>query len=305
MRASLALAVAAALTVSCSKWRPQVAGVDDSLASLTPPDTIRLFGGSIEALRKTPVYEKYLAQRDLPMLDRFRTESGLDPREDLKEFLIANNGNDTIALIRGDFKRSEIEGRLRSEGAQSSSYQGVTIWSHDELAAAFLDSTTAAAGSVRRVQEVIGLRGGKGGIPTKLRELISTLPPGCQLWAVLQGSPGNLPVPERSNLRNLEKALEGVETLTAGFDLRRGLKISARAAFETETDAEQIRAALKGLIGIGRLSVPGDQRELLRIYDGIDVQRDAAVVRIEADIPFASLDDALKLLEFRRPARGD
>jgi hypothetical protein len=261
-------------------------------------------GGSIEALRRTPVYEKYLAQRALPMVDRFGTESGMDPREDLKDFLIASNGEDSIALIRGDFRRSEIESRLRSEGAQSTSYQGMTVWSSGESATVFLDSSTAAAGSARRVREVIDLRGGKGGIPTKLRELMARLPPGCQLWVVMQGGPGDLPVPERSNLRNLEKAFERVETFLAGFDLRRGLKVTAQAAFEKEAEAEQIRGALQGLIGIGRLATPEGQRELLKIYDGINIQREGAVVNIEADIPFTSLDEALKLLEFRRPGRG-
>ena len=35
---------------------------------------------------------------------------------------------------------------------------------------------------------------------------------------------------------------------------------------DSVVNPQQIRAALTGLIGIGRLSVPGDQRELLRIY---------------------------------------
>jgi hypothetical protein len=292
-----ALLLVSLAALSCSRRTSGPLGIDSTLDSLVPADTIRLYGGSIEALRQTPVYEKYLAKRELPMLDRFRTESGLDPREDLKEFLIANNGKDSVALVRGDFKRGEIEDRLRGDGAERSAHNGVTIWGNRQFGVAFLDGDTAAAGDLEAVRRVIDLRGGKGAIPQQLMDLTESVPRGCQIWGVMLGGPGDLALPERGNLQNLERAFEGVRSLAAGFDLRRGLKVSAKAQFANEADANQVQTALKGLVGIGRFSVPEDKRELLKVYDGIEVRREAALVDVQADIPFTTLDEALKLFD--------
>jgi hypothetical protein len=49
--------------------------------------------------------------------------------------------------------------------------------------------------------------------------------------------------------------------------------------------ARQIHDALRGLIGIGRLSTPDNQRELLRFFDAIQVSQEDRTVRVRASIP--------------------
>ena len=299
MRIVSILALLAALSLaSCARKSGGVLPVDVTLQEMVPSDTIRLYGGSVEAMRRTPVYEKYLAKRSLPMLDRFVAESGIYPRADLRDFLVADNGVGTVAFVHGDFRRSEIENRLRSEKASRDQYKGVTIWVANEYGVAFLGPHMAVGGNVSLVRQAVDRRGSGASLPPGLATLGGRIPDGCQFWGIMVGPPKELRLPERSNLQNLERAAQSVQTLAIGFDLRRGLKVDAEGSFATGADAKQIHDALKGFVGLGRLSTPDDKPELLRVYDGVEIRLDDARLNIGVNVPFDLLDSLLKSYGF-------
>ena len=70
-----------------------------------------LSGIRMEAVRATPLYRKMLAQKALPQLDDFARQTGFDPRRDVRELLIASNGNDVLMAARGTFNLRAIRGR--------------------------------------------------------------------------------------------------------------------------------------------------------------------------------------------------
>ena len=80
--------------------------------------------------------------------------------------------------------------------------------------------------------------------------------------------------------------------LTANLNLGVDLKIEAHNA--DPQSADQLATAIRGVIGIGRLSTPDDQKDLHRFYDSVRATQDASIVRLRADAP---LDLILSLLD--------
>ena len=66
--------------------------------------------------------------------------------------------------------------------------------------------------------------------------------------------------------------------------------------YTSDQDAANLRDTAKGLIGFGRLSVPENQPEMLKVWDGIVVEQDGRSVAIRADIPTELLDRLIQLL---------
>ena len=135
----------------------------------------------------------------------------------------------------------------------------------------------------------------KDGLPASLREKMRSIPPQSQVWAAGIGSFAlvNDAIPREGNLANLRNVFSTIESWSAGADLRSGLKMEARGVYRTEADGKVIHDALRGLLGLGRLSTPDNAPELLRFYDGIQVTQQTSAVRVTADIPADVLDKFL------------
>jgi hypothetical protein len=123
-----------------------------------------------------------------------------------------------------------------------------------------------------------------------LQPLLASLPNRDQFWTVFNGSAIRLPVPDESNLGNINHLARAVQTGAVGADLSSGLSLHAHATCATDASAKQIHDTLKGFIGLGRLSTPDSQPELLKVYDAIQVQQQDRLVNISADIPQDMVD---------------
>src|SRR3977135_2846669 len=93
----LAFTLALAVT-SCVKTPPGPT-IDPALSSLIPPDTILLAGARLEAFARTPIYQKHLANRAMPLIDDFPKQIGLEVRrQDLWELLLISDGKQSVVL---------------------------------------------------------------------------------------------------------------------------------------------------------------------------------------------------------------
>src|SRR5712691_3920812 len=120
-----------ALVLSACRAKP--AGgvkVDPALVTLVPADTVLLVGTRVEALEKTPVYQKYLADRQVLQIEDFAMQTGIDPRKDLRELLFVSNGKQGVLLGRGKFA-NQAEPHVIGNA---------------QTAVAFINSSTAAVG---------------------------------------------------------------------------------------------------------------------------------------------------------------
>ena len=293
----LALSVA---ILGCSSTQFGSARVDRVLAALVPADTILLSGIRMSELRTTPLYNKMISQQRLPELNDFARQTNFDPRKDVNDMLVASNGADVVVLARGNFKV------LAPPGSKKSSYKGVTIYGGAEGAYAILDPTTAVAGVERALRKAIDQKqSGRPGAAALL-DRAATLQGTGQIWFVSSGW-GTLPdklSSQGGNLSNFGRLFRSVEKASGTADLRSGIVAIATGVCRTEPDAKTLGDTARGLVGLGRLSVPENQPEMLRLFDGFTVEQKQRSVQLNVNIPSDLIDRMLKLTETRPPAKN-
>jgi hypothetical protein len=207
----------------------------------------------METLRATPLYRKLGSPAAL------LGGTGVD-LDRAWEILVASNGRETAILARGKF--TDRTGPTASDG----------------IAVAFVNSSTAVAGSSNAVRAILDRRGRSNGPPPALRKQIELLSRGDQIWAVGAGSAElESLAPRAGNLANLAPALRLVESFRAGADLRNGVKIEATALCRSEQDAESLAGALRVLTGLARLNASVETR---RALDGVRIAQEQSTVRI-------------------------
>jgi hypothetical protein len=292
------LAVSVAI-LGCSSAQLGGTRIDSALAALVPADTIMLSGIRMNELRTTPLYVKMLSQQRLSELDDFTRQTNFDPRKDVNEMLVASNGVDSVVLARGNFK-IQAPAELKK-----STYKGVTVYGKPDGVYAVLDSTTAAAGTEAAVHKAIDQkqsgRQGAAALFNRARALAGT----GQIWFVSSGW-GTLPdrlSGQGGNLGNFGRLFRSVETASGIADLRSGIVASASGQCRTEQDAKTLGDAGRGMVGLGRLSVPENQPELLRLFDGIKVEQKQQSVQVNVSISPDLVDQILKLTGTRSKAR--
>ncbi len=297
--------IAILLSAACRQLQPAAGPrIDPALAMLVPPDTSILVGARLDQLRNTAVYQRHASRIALPRIDEFARETGVDPRRDLQEALFCSNGRDrAVLLVRGTFTPAQIEPKLQKRGVKPQSYKGYTLFGDERGAVFFLNAATALAGATPALREIIDGRGRNLlGIPKPLQPLLASLRASDQFWTVFNGSAIRLPAPDDSNLGNINRLARAVQTGAVGADLQSGLSLRAHAACADDSSARQIHDALKGLIGLGRLSAPDSQPDLLKLYDSIQVRLQGREVSLSADVPQDLVDRFVNIfVEERRP----
>ena len=271
--------------------------MDPSIATLVPADTVIMAGTRLEALLKTKVYQDNFANRNIPQIDEFAQRTGLDPRKDLWELLFASNGTHSVVLGRGKFgdemMAPGLDRNYSKEGAQRTGYKGFTLFENSQGGIVLINGTTAAVGDIPSLHRLIDERPTSHGAPAAMTALLKEIPPEAQFWAAYAGGPVDLKLD--GLLANVNKLLSTIQTGTIYFDLRSGVSAVGSATCANKESAEQVQAALRALVGLGRLSVPKNQPELAQAYDTIRVTQDGARVKLYIDVPEMMADKFLKL----------
>ena len=274
--------------------------IDPALAALVPPEATMLAGVRMEAVRATPLYQKIIATKALSQLDDFARETGFDPRRDVRELLITSNGKDGLVAARGTFNTRAFENMTKS------SYKGYTLYSRDRGGVALIDSSTAIAGTLPAVRAALDRRraGNRSG-PAELLARARQIPPENQLWSVGTGFDSLLAgrIPQEGNAANFSRILQSLENTTVAADFRTGVNGFIDGTCRTDQDAKNLGDAARGLVGLGRLSVPENQPELLRLWDGIKVYQQQRTIKITVAIPQDLIDKLLDMLGTRPQLR--
>jgi hypothetical protein len=243
--------------------------VDPALATLVPPDAVFVAGVRIQQLQATPIYQRYILTRRIPLIEQFARESGIDPLKDMWEVLVADDGTTTWVMLRGKFTEMGMEPRINREGVQRLGYKGYTMLGDERRAVLFLNPTTAAAASAKALRRIIDNRDKATGMPEWLRKKVETIPSTNQLW--FAGKPD-----WRFGLS--EQLVASVEAVSGGVDFRTGLNAHIAAAAKSEDDARKIA----DMLARGRFS------------NRIHVQNKHASVEVRVAIPDNLLDDFIR-----------
>lgn len=282
----------AILAAGCAMKAPLGPKIDPALATLIPDDTTLLVGTRLEALQKTPVYQKYLADRKFPQVEDFARQTGLDPQKDLWELLFVSNGKNNVLLGRGKFA-NEMEPRLEKGGAKRFGYKGYNLIGDDKAAVVFISSSTAAMGPTESLRFLLDHRGTSKGPPPALQPLMKEIPADTQFWAAYAGGPVDLPF--TGNLANITRFINSIESGSIYFDLRTGLNGVAVGQCATDQGAEDVQGALKAFIGLGRLNTPAKEPEMQAAWDGLRTTLQDRRVKLYIDVPQNVVDQFLAL----------
>ena len=160
LRAELALV---ALTLTAVN---ALATVDPGLLNLVMPDAKFLAGVRVDQSEASPFGQFLLAQvpGDNAGFQMFIATTGFDPRRDLREVLVASDGQATgarrgLLLARGTFQPARILTAARTSAATVSSYRGIDVLTSpvqpSSFSAAFLDASTLIGGDPEAVRAAI------------------------------------------------------------------------------------------------------------------------------------------------------
>ena len=290
----ICVALTVAGFVSCGGGSQPGYRLGAELASAIPADTVTLAGGRLDLVQQGAVFAKL--QPNLPSgpLDEFAKRFGVDPRKDIKEFVVAYNGRDALMLASGNFAASALLDRVAAEaGATRGEYKGKPIVSRDRGGLAALSKTVLAAGSTSRLHEAIDRMAQGSKLDERWAAGLRSLPASAQLWFLSSGG-ATLNLPQGSNLGNIDKILGSVDGIAGWADLSTNLHMAANATARDAAAAKQLHTQLRGLIGMGRLSTPDNRPELLKFYDAIQTKLDDKKIEIDIDMPPAVLEDFLK-----------
>ncbi len=299
--AALTLALLGSL-VGCESGRVGAVRIDPALQALVPAGTSLLAGADIASIRGTELFERALRGPGVEGLDALAAATGIDPRKDVREMLTCSDGKSGVVMAKGAWDTDAIERRIVGAGGTRAEYRGRTIYFSGPSAVWLPKSGLAAAGPLTAVKALIDAQDGDHGIPEPLREELNAAPENSQFWIAYRGRPAALApnAPPGSSLGNALEMVRGVNGLALGLDLRDGLRLEARVSCDGDEDARRVRDALRGLVGIGRLSTPDAQPDLLKVFDAIEVNRDHAAVSVRANLPRELADKFLDLWLKRR-----
>jgi hypothetical protein len=186
-------------------------------------------------------------------------------------------------------------------------YKSYTLFGDDRNALAFGKHDVAIAGPTAAVRTELDLAANHdSGVPDELRPLLAAIPKSDQFWAV---SRGQLPTAEMRLPSDVDSALSnvigyiGAATIGVGFDS--GTHVNAQFICVSEEGAKRVRDALRGGIGLARLTTRDNELDMLRLWDSIQVTQDQQTIRVNADLSASLSDKLLANLQELRGRAGD
>jgi hypothetical protein len=277
--------------------------IDNVLVQMVPPGTNSLIGAHMDQIKRTEIYRKAIASRVLVQVDEFANETGFDPRRDVRELLLASNPHSSVMLARGTFHLNPAS----LKGVKQLRHGQYVIYTHGGAGFCVLDSTLAAAGELKSLEAALDeWTSGTHKAAEPLLAMAAGISPQSQFWGVSKaagqfiadhppsvGAPGGVDV---------TKVFRGLQDTWFDADFSSGAGATLHGNTATEKDAMNLRDAFRGVIGLGRLNVPDNEPELLRVFDGITVDQQGRAITIHASVAQDLVDKMVEMLT-AQPAR--
>lgn len=293
----LVIVLIAALLGACTKPGATGVSIDSAFRPLIPSDTKALGAADIDKLKASAFYQRHQKELNVPLLDAMSERIGLDPRRDISTLLVAWNGKNAVAMARGGFNLGALQSKLPSLGARPTRYKNYTLFGEGRDALTFFKHGVLAAGPVEALRSEIDLQNnGDGGVPAELQARLAAVPKTDQIWAATMGGV-TLQVPASTDLQSaLSNIIDYIGSADLGLAFDSGAHLTADIVCVSNEGAQRVRDALRGGIGLARLTTRDDESDLLKVYDAIQVTQDQQSVHIRADISGELADKLLAYL---------
>jgi hypothetical protein len=299
--AVLGAVTALLLLAGCSKVPPAGPRIDPALAGFIPADTVQMAGARVDVIVKTPVYQKYLANRNvISRVQDLTALTGINPTKDLWELLSVSNGQQAAMLGHGMFS-DEGEPKLQKKGDNRFGYKGFTLIGNDDNAILLVNQTVMAMGATAELKAMVDAHEKSAGPPPAMAALLARMPSTAQIWAAYAGGKLMPSVDPRgnsgnNNLSNINKMIGLIQTGTLYLDLTNGLDGLADGTAGSDSNAEELESGLRALIGFGRLAVPPNQPDGQKIFDGLRPTREGREVKLHIDEAEDLVDKLMKMI---------
>lgn len=288
-------AISCLAVLACASTLSAQPRVDNVLQRMVPPGTTSLIGSHMDQIEQTEIYRKMIASRVLLQIDQFANETGFDPRRDVREFLLASTPHASVMLARGAF-------RLNAEtlkNVKRTRHGKYVIYGRGAAGFCILDSTLAAAGEMSVLEAA--LDEWTSGTHTAAQPLLAraaAVNPQSQLWGVSTTAGQFIAdhAPQANAGIDITKVFRNLQETWFEADFNSGMGASLHGTTTTEKDALNLRDAFRGVIGLGRLNVPDNEPELLKVFDKITVDQQGRTITIHAGIPEDLIDKMVEML---------
>ncbi len=283
------------------------AAVDPALLALVMPEARIVTGIQVDQSKNSKFGQFVLAQiTDNADLKRFASESGFDPRRDLREIVVGSTGLDgssALVIGRGAFQKDRILAVARTSGGGASNYRGIDLISASAESTlstiAFLDSSTALVGDAKSVKAAIDRRlAGAPGLSAALAAKAHEAAAQSDAWFVTLASlseflggkmgDGNLGGAMQGNLlEKVKQASGGVKFGTTEVG------IGLEAVTPTDKDATALADVLRFLASMLQAGQANNDPKVAKaasIVDKLKLTTQANVMKLSLAIPEADME---------------
>jgi hypothetical protein len=140
--------------------------------------------------------------------------------------------------------------------------------------------------------------------PAALLDRARALSAQAQIWAVSDSPEAFAGFMSGNAAGNFGKVFGQIDRLSLTADLSKGLNLVATGDCRTDQDAKTLGDALRGLVGLGKMSVPQGQSDLLRLYDSVQVDQTQKSVKVTANVAPDLIDKLMQLTDTARSPRS-
>ncbi|MDX2152497.1 MAG: hypothetical protein SFV54_17285 [Bryobacteraceae bacterium] len=298
------------------------AAVDAELLGMVMPEARFVGGINVMEAKASPfgrfVLNKLQAEEE--ELQRFVLKTGLDPRQDIREMLMASTGEkaQTLLLAAGNFAAARLLSAAQSEGLTVTKYKDADIIvlakpgrANAERApwVALLNGNVAVIGEQSLVKAAVDRRGSislKASLAqnarnwsTQYHAWMTTDQPAAKLAAApapAPGAPNNNPIrPEY--LQAIDEASGGIRFGSSTVD------IASEALARTDRDAQALVDVARFLASLAQ----GRQQQMpsaaAALLQSMNVNQQGRTVRLTATMPEADLEKLLDTPRHRPAAK--
>ena len=287
------------LSLALSAAAANVLAVDASMLNLLMPDAKVVSGIDIERTRNSPFGEYFLKQvtTQKSHLSMFTEMTGVDPRKDLFEILVASSdtgaslraGAGSVVIVRGAFNPTKIMQMAATHGSLSS-YNGTQVVETGKGAntawAGFLGNLLVA-GPPASVKSAIDRHRSAGKTDALLISRIQAASSKHDAWFLTTISPGALAGNLTSN-PNVKGAMsgdlvKGIGSLTAGVKFGANVIVSGEATARSDQDAVALVDAMKFFASMAQSN--GPKSGPMGLLDAVQMTADGRTVKFSLSTP--------------------
>jgi hypothetical protein len=269
-----------------------LSAADPQLLNLLMPDAKVIAGVNVEQAKGTQFGQYVLNQvqtQDAEM-QKLVTLTGFDPRRDVREVLVASDGNMQskigLGLARGTFDVPKITAAAVAQGAATETYNGITIIedSKGTHGIAFLDSTIVAAGDVASVKGAIDRQRVAQPLPAALLVKINQWSM-QDAWAISAVPPSSFaPVTKDAQPNPLLGTVTSVQQAAGGVKFGANVVFSGEAVTDTAQNATTLGDLVKFMINLAQMQGP-QTPEIKALANSVTVNATGTVLKISATLP--------------------